>query len=122
MIKKIVAIGPESTGKSTLCEQLAKHFNTTWCPEYAREYLNQNGIKYGYNDLIKIALGQLVMEDYCAEKVNSESSTVNHQMSIANSPLTTHHSLLFIDTNMYVMKVWYVYVFGKCEQLVLDEI
>ena len=48
MIKKIVAIGPESTGKSTLCQQLAQHFNTTWCPEYAREYLNQNGVKYDY--------------------------------------------------------------------------
>jgi nicotinamide riboside kinase len=63
MIKKIVTIGPESTGKSTLCEQLAKYFNTTWCPEYAREYLNQNGIKYGYNDLLKIAQGQLIIED-----------------------------------------------------------
>ncbi|MBL7752590.1 MAG: ATP-binding protein, partial [Chitinophagaceae bacterium] len=35
-IKKIVIIGPESTGKSTLCRQLAAHFNTLWCPEYAR--------------------------------------------------------------------------------------
>jgi len=128
MIKKIVAIGPESTGKSTLCKQLAAHYNTMWCPEYAREYLNQNGIKYGYDDLIKIAQGQLMIEDYCVEKVNSEwskvngeSSTVKRQTSIAGSPLTRYHSL-FIDTNMYVMKVWYEYVFGKCEQLVLDEI
>jgi nicotinamide riboside kinase len=128
MLKKIVAIGPESTGKSTLCGQLAKHFNTTWCPEYAREYLNQNGVKYDYNDLIKIAQGQLVMEDYCMEEINGEWLNVNResqnlQLTTYNSQLTTHHSsLLFIDTNMYVMKVWYEYVFGKCEQLVLDEI
>jgi nicotinamide riboside kinase len=121
MLKKIVTIGPESTGKSTLCGQLAKHFNTIWCPEYAREYLNQNGVKYGYDDLIKIAQGQLVMEDYCVEEMNAEPSNTNSESP--NSPLTTHHSsLLFIDTNMYVMKVWYEYVFGKCEQLVLDEI
>ncbi len=107
MIKKIVAIGPESTGKSTLCEQLASHFNTMWCPEYAREYLNQNGVKYQYADLKKITEGQLAIEDYCEEglKLKAESQ-----------------KLLFIDTNMYVMKVWYEYVFGKCEQLVLDEI
>src|SRR5215831_7450208 len=105
MIKKIVTIGPESTGKSTLCRQLAKHFNTTWCPEYAREYLNQHGVKYGYDDLIKIAQGQLVMEDYCAEEVDDETSTANSESP--NSPLTTHYlSLVFIDTNMYVMKVW----------------
>jgi NadR type nicotinamide-nucleotide adenylyltransferase len=119
MIKKIVAIGPESTGKSTLCKQLAEHFNTMWCPEYAREYLNQNGIKYKYDDLLKIAQGQLVMEDYCEEKVNSQLSIVNSK----NLKLKTQNpKLLIIDTNMYVMKVWYEYVFGKCEQLVLDTI
>ncbi len=121
MIKKIVAIGPESTGKSMLCQLLAKHFNANWCPEYAREYLHQNGVKYGYEDLIKITQGQLMMEDYCVETVNGQWSMVNSELS--NSPLTTHHSpLLFLDTNMYVMKVWYEYVFQKCEQLVLDEI
>jgi NadR type nicotinamide-nucleotide adenylyltransferase len=109
MIKKIVIIGPESTGKSTLCKQLAQHFNTTWCPEYAREYLNQNRIKYSYTDLKKIAEGQLVMEDYCTEEVNSKLKTEKAK-------------LVFIDTNMYVMKVWYEYVFGRCEYFVLDEI
>lgn len=118
MIKKIVAIGPESTGKSTLCKQLAEHYNTICCPEYAREYLNQNGVKYKYNDIIKIAQGQLAIEDYCTElTVNSEQLT-----EISDAPATSRRSLLFIDTNMYVMKVWYEYVFGKCEQLVLDEI
>src|SRR5436305_12999388 len=111
MIKKIVAIGPESTSKSTLCKELAEHYNTIWCPEYAREYLNQNGVKYNYDDLKKIAQGQLMIEDYFAEKLNAESLT-----------LKAEGSLLFIDTNMYVMKVWYEYVYNKCEQLVLDEI
>src|SRR6516225_9934542 len=110
MLKKIVTIGPESTGKSTLCGQLAKHFNTIWCPEYAREYLKQNGVKYGYNDLIKITHGQLAIEDYCIEELNNQYSIINDQSTIHSpltahcSPLTTHHSpLLFIDTNMYVM-------------------
>jgi NadR type nicotinamide-nucleotide adenylyltransferase len=123
MIKRIVAIGPESTGKSMLCEQLAKHFNTIWCPEYAREYLNQNGVKYRYEDLYKIAQGQLVMEDYCAEEVSNQYSISNNQSAKPSSQLTVHNlQLLFIDTNMYVMKVWYEYVFGRCEYFVLDEI
>ena len=111
MIKKIVAIGPESTGKSTLCKQLATHFNTMWCPEYAREYLNQNGVKYKYDDLKKIAEGQLTIEDYCAEKLKAE-----------NLKQQAGSNLLFVDTDMYVMKVWYEYVFGKCETFVLHEI
>ena len=55
MIKKIVIIGPESTGKSTLCEQLAQHYETRWCPEYAREWLIQNGTNYTFKDLLTIA-------------------------------------------------------------------
>ena len=38
-IIKVVLFGPESTGKTTLSRQLAKHYNTKWVPEYAREYL-----------------------------------------------------------------------------------
>ena len=30
--------------------------------------------------------------------------------------------LLFIDTDMYVMKVWCEYVFQKCHQYILDQI
>jgi len=128
MIKKIVIIGPESTGKTTLSEELAKHFNTIFCPEYAREYLLQNGIRYNYSDLIRIAQGQLAMEDYCEQVVNGELSTVSGEWSIAHDSLSTgskleaRSSLLFIDTNMYVMKVWYEYVFNRCEQFVLDQI
>jgi len=123
MIKKIVAIGPESTGKSTLCEQLAQHFQTIWCKEYAREYLHANGVKYDYNDLLKIAKGQLAQEDNGIDELNNQYSKINSPLTTHHSPLTTHRSqLLFIDTDMYVMKVWYEYVFGKCEQLVLNEI
>ena len=61
--KKIVVIGPESTGKSTLCEQLAAHFKTEWVPEFAREYLLELGRPYNYDDLLIIAKGQLEQED-----------------------------------------------------------
>ena len=43
MIKKIVVVGPESTGKSSLTQALAGHFQTAHVPEYAREYLLEHG-------------------------------------------------------------------------------
>ena len=63
MLKKIAIIGPESTGKSTLCRQLAKHYDTLWCPEYAREYLLLHGTQYSYDDLLTIARGQVELEE-----------------------------------------------------------
>jgi NadR type nicotinamide-nucleotide adenylyltransferase len=116
ILKKIVVIGPESTGKSTLCSQLAGHYKTVWCPEYAREYLEKNGTGYTYDDLLTIAKGQIELE---------ELSVVNCQLAVkksSNSPLTTHHSLLFIDTDMYVMKVWCEFAFGKCHSWILNQI
>lgn len=104
MLKKIVIIGPESTGKSTLCTQLAEHYNSIWCPEYAREYLLKHGTDYTFDDLLTIAKGQLALEDEYSSKIEN-----------SNKPL-------FIDTDMYVMKVWCEFVFGKCHRFILDQI
>lgn len=123
-LKKIVAIGPESTGKSTLCEQLALRYNTSWCPEYAREYLLQHGTNYSYDNLFTIAKGQLAMEDeYELSMGNEQWAITNDQTSESHSPFTIHHSpVLFIDTDMYVMKVWCEFVFGKCHKWILEQI
>ena len=121
---KIAVIGPESTGKSTLCELLAQHYDTQWCPEFAREFLLTHGTDYTYDDLLYIAKGQLAMEDeYVASMVNGQWSIRNNQISESHSPFTIQHSpLLFIDTEMYVMKVWCEFVFDKCHKWVLEQI
>jgi NadR type nicotinamide-nucleotide adenylyltransferase len=125
MIKKIVIIGPESTGKSTLGKQLAEHYNTLCCPEFAREYLLQHGTNYTFEDLLIIAKGQLSLEESYVLKVKSQKSKTNIQKETSNNKHPTpniQHPTLFIDTDMYVMKVWCEYVFGKCHQFILDEI
>ena len=38
-IKRIVICGPESTGKSTLTQILASHYNTSFVNEFARDFL-----------------------------------------------------------------------------------
>jgi len=118
-LKKIVILGPESTGKSTLCELLAQHYNASWCPEFAREYLLTNGMNYSYSDLLTIAKGQVAMEEeYSQSLVSSSEFGVS-----PDSRLPTHNSkLLFIDTDMYVMKVWCEFVFGKCHKWITDRV
>jgi NadR type nicotinamide-nucleotide adenylyltransferase len=113
MLKKIVVIGPESTGKSTLCEQLAQHYETTWCPEFAREYLLTNGTNYDFDDLLTIAKGQLALEDEYTRKLEINSLPMLEDGG---------HLPLFIDTDMYVMKVWCEFVFENCHRFVLDQI
>src|SRR6185312_14702126 len=104
-VKKIVVIGPESTGKSTLCEKLAEHYNTLWVPEYAREYLEKNGTEYSYDDLLIIAKGQIELEEDTSLKVQSSKFKVENTMQNFKPSTSNHQSstLLFIDTDMYVM-------------------
>jgi len=113
-LKKIVIIGPESTGKSSLCEQLASHYHTIWCPEYAREYLTKNGKQYNFDNLLSIAKGQIELEEKYISLKKKEMDETRNQ-----SPAT---QFLFIDTDMYVMKVWCEFVFDKCHQYILDRI
>ena len=105
LLKKIVIVGPESTGKSSLCAALAAHYQTEWVPEYAREYLTTHGTNYRLEDLSVIARGQLALED-----------------RLTASTMSAGKHLLFIDTDMYVMKVWSEFVFGRCEPWILDQI
>ena len=113
MLKKIAIIGPESTGKSTLATQLANHYETVSCPEYAREFLMANGSAYEFHDLLTIAKGQLAMEDEYTAKLESQSLSFLEEGG---------HLPLFVDTEMYVMKVWSEFVFNKCDKFILDEI
>ena len=97
-VKKIAVIGAESTGKSALCEQLAKHFSTVWVPEYAREYFNDSDIyNYTLKDLEIIAQRQLALEAEYLQHANT---------------------YLFCDTAMITLKIWADLEFGKpSEQL-----
>jgi NadR type nicotinamide-nucleotide adenylyltransferase len=104
-LKKIVVIGPESTGKSSLCAALAAHYGTSWVPEFAREYLTTFGTEYSFDDLLTIARGQLALEDRTCTAARAAGK-----------------SQIFIDTDMYVMRVWCEFVFGRCHSWILDEI
>jgi len=112
-IQKIVVLGPESTGKSTLCAALAAHYQTTWTPEYARAFLSMNGTKYTYDDLLTIAKGQIQNEDEAIASLNK---------NFIDNPTQKISNKLIVDTDMYVMKVWCEYVFNNCHHYILEQI
>ncbi|HKH63014.1 MAG TPA: AAA family ATPase [Flavitalea sp.] len=119
-VKKIVILGPESTGKSTLCEELAGHYRTVWVPEYARTYLHDHGMDYSYDDLLTIAKGQLALEDKYAEDFKNKLQSLYSGLSTPESPANSRP--FFIDTDMHVMKVWCEFVFGKCHDWILHQV
>lgn len=100
-MKRIVVIGPESTGKSTLSEQLAAHFHTEWVREYARGYLENLGRPYEQHDLLQIAEGQLQLEDETAARAKD---------------------LIICDTDLQVIRVWSEAKYGECDPRILQMI
>ena len=77
VIKRVAIVGAESTGKTTLAQELAAHFHTVWVPEYGREYTEVNVgreafFHYQWHDeeFLQIAQKQVELEDKLAEKAN----------------------------------------------------
>jgi NadR type nicotinamide-nucleotide adenylyltransferase len=97
-LKKVAIIGPECTGKSALSGLLASHFQTEWVPEYARGYIDNLPRPYREEDLLTIAHGQLRLEDEGTARANR---------------------VLFCDTNLYVIKVWSEFKFGRTNSEIL---
>lgn len=73
-IVKVVLFGPESSGKTTLSRHLARHYNTVWVAEYAREYLqnkwNNERKTCEKEDLLPIAVGQMKLENELVKKAD----------------------------------------------------
>lgn len=99
-IKKIAIVGPESTGKSTITQQLAKHYSTLWVPEYARYYCAALTSPCNLQDEVNMFHGQLALED--AILAISEKD------------------LIFCDTTFLTVKIWSDEVFGETPKTVLD--
>jgi len=103
-IIKVVMFGPESTGKTTLSKQLARHYNTVWAPEFARDYLqdvwNNERRTCEQKDIIPIAIGQIKLENDLVKKASK---------------------LLFCDTDLLETKVYSVEYYGGYVDPLLDE-
>jgi len=99
---RIAILGPESTGKTALANQLADHFQSPWVPEYARSYIENLKTPYTYNDVCNIALKQIEEEKFYE---NIEF---------------TNNKFVFFDTELIITKIWFDFRFGKVPQFLTD--
>ncbi|MBS3030009.1 MAG: AAA family ATPase [Dolichospermum sp. DET50] len=97
---RVCIFGPESTGKSTLTQNLANHYNTVYVSEYARGLLDFKGGNCDFTDIPVIARGQMAAEDALVRQANK---------------------VIFCDTDLITTTIWSHVLFGKCPQWIEDE-
>ena len=96
--KHIVVTGPESTGKSTLSQILAKEYNGLLVEEFARKYLSENSGQYKRSDLLKIAYGQF----------QSQLAAINNQ----------DFNVVISDTCLLTIRIWDEWKYGLSEPFI----
>lgn len=75
------------------------HFQASWVPEFAREYLSFLDEPYTYDDILQIAHGQYQLETACVKASSG---------------------LVFCDTDFLVTKIWCEFKYGKCHPWILN--
>jgi len=101
-IIRVVLTGPESTGKSTLASQLAKHYNTVWVKEYLREFAEE---KYSKNQELIYPDNLLISED---------------QINLETEAIAKANRIIFCDTDI-LQTVVYSYEYYNKVQPELEE-
>jgi NadR type nicotinamide-nucleotide adenylyltransferase len=89
--KRICLVGAESTGKTTLAQALAAHYQTVWVPEYGREYSERKlaadgGYDWASEEFTHIAQIQCERENDAARKANK---------------------ILICDTDAFATSIWH---------------
>ena len=78
-VRRVVLIGAESTGKTTLAQHLAERFDTTWVPEYGREHWEKKVVglsmsdpfpNWSHEEFVHIAVEQQARENRLAREAN----------------------------------------------------
>lgn len=100
-IPKILFLGGESSGKSTITEALAKHFDTEYTLEFGRSWFDKMNGLLKYEDM-----------EYIAKK----------QVTIENNQVDFSEKFLFCDTSAlttsFYSKEWFGRVSKKLQKLV----
>jgi HTH-type transcriptional repressor of NAD biosynthesis genes len=103
--KRVVILGAESTGTTTLTKALARHYRTSWAPEYGRTYCEgrrtaKNRNNWTADEFIHIASVQNALEDFLARKSNK---------------------LLICDTDAFATRLWFErylsYLYPKLDEI-----
>jgi NadR type nicotinamide-nucleotide adenylyltransferase len=96
LVPRIVVVGAESSGTTTLAQTLAAHYGTVWVPEYGREYCE--------------ALPDLFNHPWRSEDFIAIAREQNHREDLA---ARTAGPVLICDTDSFATGVWHERYVGR---------
>ena len=94
---KVAVLGPESSGKTSLTEDLSRHFHWDRVQEFSRTYLTELNRPYDEHDLFVIAKRQF--EEI--HVLGSERSFIS-------------------DSELLTIKIWAMEKYGSCDGRIVD--
>lgn len=106
--KKIVMVGPESSGKTTMSNMLSERLSTSMVREYGADYIDnldmnkntRNNKDFTIMDINHIAAGQIYLEDMAS---------------------TGGNKIIICDTDLMTTQIWSEIYFGTCPKWIVDE-
>ena len=94
---RVCVVGAESTGKTTLCQALAKHYGTEFVPEYGRTYTEA---RYERGET-----GPWAQQEF--EHIAHEQARLEELAAIAAS------EVLICDTDSLTTAIWHEHYLGE---------
>lgn len=95
---RVVLLGAESTGKTTLCRALAAAYSTAWVPEYGRQLTEEKNGALDFADHLRIA---------------------RRHIEIENDMAAQARRFLFVDTNAITTALYSYYYYQGCDPALL---
>ncbi len=96
---KVVVIGSECTGKTTLAQVLASRFGAPWVPEFCRNFQDAKGSPLAVSDVEPIARGQISEADAAERRATD---------------------LVVLDTDLVSTVVYSRHYYGSCPAWIED--
>jgi HTH-type transcriptional repressor of NAD biosynthesis genes len=105
-VKRVVIVGAESTGKTTLAKKLAQHFQTNFVAEYGREQWERKVAGLTMNDPLPAWRDEEFLE------------IATEQQRRENEAAQTANKVLICDTNAFATGTWYERYRGQRDPVV----
>jgi HTH-type transcriptional repressor of NAD biosynthesis genes len=111
-VKKFIFVGPESTGKTTLCQYLSNKYSTPWVSEMCRIVAEEKTSNINPNINAKDINFNFILDDFInmANRQNYEENLLTQKAN----------NILICDNDSFALTVWCERYLGKYYNEIYD--